>query len=150
MMVIVILLFLSLQTILPSFIPIEANIKHLRCFQCTSDSRDLLPVCDTEFWRLTKAKERDKVSLYCHINESKFCSKRVELKSNYRLTERSCSGTVDNFGFEVKEGCLDMPNDVQVCMCSTDNCNLAKMLVMNQRIMFISICLIYYHNKKRN
>lgn len=117
------------------------------CYQCTSDSRDYKPFCDTSFFKLTRPEERWYMLVQCPRNRRDLCMKKVVIATDYVNTSRGCSNLYDNMVNRLQVGCIELQNaDVTLCYCDKTRCNGGKKLALNLMYLVCSGALIYWIN----
>lgn len=117
----------------------------LTCYQCQSDSRDVLPTCDNNFFKLTSPEEKHDMLSQCPNNRRDFCIKTIVGSKEYVRTTRGCSGMFDDNGNQVRIGCISIRTQVDkvICICRGNKCNSSNNHAFNNYLMLL-ILLVFY------
>lgn len=123
------------------FIPDVLATECLQCYQCSSNSNDPDPNCDTNYWYTLTVKKKKQLIVSCPDHRRDFCVKKTTLLAGgRRIIERGCSGRYDMRGIEFKEGCAFITheeNELTVCFCTQNLCNIGMNDIKTDRLLLI-------------
>lgn len=126
-----------------SFNPSLSNAKSLICYQCSSFSNEIIPLCQIGFFELIKPWEKLNFSFQCPPHNAKFCFVIEKHANGQKETSRGCYGDKDVKGSLMKEGCTAKENQT-TCICSKILCNSSQTHEIFYYLLMVLECFLKY------
>ncbi|CAG9864248.1 unnamed protein product [Phyllotreta striolata] len=118
--------------------------RYLVCYQCSSNSSEITPLCDAGVFKLTNRLEKLTMSFHCPPRWDKYCfTSFVCSNQGHCLTTRGCSGDEDVENNKIKSGCITFGDYNETCFCNTNLCNHSEAINNANANFYTAMYLLY-------
>lgn len=125
--------------------PANISIKHakgLLCYQCKSKSSEISPLCDHNYFKLTRAEERINMTFQCPPPRKSFCFMQIETFKGTTTTTRGCYPRTDKENNTLESRCQNSKNKI-LCFCNENLCNASPNAILNVALLITCFEFIF-------